>query len=410
MTMRSHERAQHSHEPQPARPRSGPSTAGGPDAARILALQRSAGNTAVSSLLSGQTVPVQRAGQSATEREQALSARYGIRIGPAGAGGEHFSHALLNRIESALNQLPIGDLRDNDHLVAIEIDPNPEGSATLYDPNTRSVGVVRPVIAGSMRAPQWLYAALNTSSSTQRRLMDRGLLGDYAGVSEAGDRALGIGASDRQVVGAQGNLVKWTLRHEVGHSVDENAGWDANLARQEHFGRWESYGFSQLETVAIAMLRKARLHDVLAGDEQTLAVRILANFLDSERVRGKLAREGHAGFAGYLERFRQHLPPQDFTARTAILDRFVRLAVAEPWSLADGGAASIEVDGLVYQLDAYGTWVSYSVVQRQYLISRYQFSSSKEWFAEAYSAYYNTKQPELRARLNPQVQQWFATR
>lgn len=420
MAMRAHEQAEHSNEARQRRPRSGSTAAtNATDVERILALQRAAGNAAVTSVLSGQVV--QRAdaaaggGQagnrgSVTNRERELTARFGIRIGPApGQGGEHFTHALLDRIESALLQLPQEDVSLNQRLIAIEMDPDPEGSATLYSSATRSIGVVRPVLAGPARVPDWLYAKLNTDSAGQRRLMNRGAMADYEGVTPAGDRALGIASGARQVFGAQGNLVKWTIRHEVGHAVDANAGWDPILARQEHFGGWRTYPSYDLEDVARAILKKAGLDAVvqkLGTIEQRTAISSLASKLDPGRIRGT----GAAGLLEqYFSRYQPHLSPEDFTRCTAAATRFVQLAAAQPWTLDDGGAATLDVDDHIYQVDHYDEWVSYSTEQRRYRVSNYQFSTPAEWFAEAYSAYYNLKRPELRARLHPRVQAWFAT-
>lgn len=422
--MRAYERSSQSNEPRRARSRSGSVTSG--DAARILAFQRDVGNSVVAADLSGQVV--QRAdsdsdhgssesseheqptgGQSAEDRERRLSAEFGIRIGPAEPNGPHFTHRLLNRIESALRQLPIEDIRDNDHLVAIEMDPHPEGSASLYNPATRSIEVVRPVVVGGLRAPQWLYAALNTDNPVERWYMNRSLLAGYPGITSGGDRALGISGGSREVIVPRGGLVKFTVRHEVAHSVDAKVGWDPTLAQEEQFGGWRTYqNPHQIDPVATALLARSGLDAAMSQmdqESQESARSRLRAILHPARVRANMKS---GALAGWLQLFNT-LPAQVFNERSALATRFVQMAVAQPWTLDDGGSDILEVNGRIYHLDQYGDWVSYSAAQRQRRVSRYQFSTAKEWFAEAYEAYYDTKRPHRREQLDQRVREWFAT-
>ncbi|WP_215544557.1 hypothetical protein [Amycolatopsis sp. CA-230715] len=46
--------------------------------------------------------------------------------------------------------------------------------------------------------------------------------------------------------------------------------------------------------------------------------------------------------------------------------------------------------------------------RRQHALANYQFSSPKEWFAEAYAAFHGPDR-QARDRLHPQVRDWFAT-
>jgi hypothetical protein len=418
--MRAHERADHSHHPRRARrsrPRPGPTTeVDDPDVARILALQRTVGNAATINVLSGQhagstAVPVQRVGDGVADRERRLSEEFGIRIGPAGRDGKHFTHKELDRIESALRGLPREDVALNQELQAIEIDPTPEGSASLYTPTTRSVRIVRPRLPGPfpLRAPGLLYASLNRGSDWQRVLMDQEAMAGYEGISREGDRALGIPGGARRVMGTQGNLLKWTLRHEVGHAVDAQAGWLANLAGETHFGGWRTYEDTRLEEVATAILGKAELYDVLTGFRRDAAVTTLASYLVPEQVRENVADE-ESGLERFFERFRRALNADEFAERKATALRFIRFAIAQPWTLDDGAAEHIGVEDRVYQMDQYDTWVSYEGAQRrQYKVSNYQFSSPAEWFAEAYSTFYDAKRQGELTKIHPQAQAWFAT-
>jgi hypothetical protein len=202
---------------------------------------------------------------------------------------------------------------------------------------------------------------------------------------------------------SQGNLVRYTIRHEVGHPVDLKFGWSDNLAHLDHFGGWQVHAEdSGPRTVAAAILRNAGLDGVIPGNSPVvlLARRIAADVVRENLTNGELDE--------YFGIFEPHLPAADFATRTATARRFIALAVAQPWTLDNGGVPTIQEGNRVYQMDHYGQWVSYLAAQRQYRVSNYQFSTPGEWFAEAYTAYYNLAKPQLRARLHPTVQAWFA--
>lgn len=424
--MWAHQQAEHQKDP---RPRRRPRDADAPsDAARVLALQRTVGNAAVAAAIGDTVVQrtsdteenVEETGEGAeqdqrrgkvVDRERALSTRFGIRIGPANDSGRHFTHRLLDRIEAALRQLPIADLRDNDQLIAIEMDTSATGSATLYDADTQSVGVVRPVTPLGIRAPAWLYAAMNMEKPWQLELMDKGAMADYKGITKRGDRELGIPKGSRGVMAPQGSLLQWTVRHEVGHSVDQNIGWNMGLAQQDHFGGWRIYPEStDRDAIAQAILQDAQLHNVLPPSPVSNPVTSLSSILNPATLRDGVT-------SGRLDRYFNRFTPQatglsaaEIATRKARAIHFVKLAIAQPWTLANGGADTLAVNGRVYQFDQYEQWCSYRENQRQYQVSRYQFSNPKEWFAEAYAAYYNHNRPELRALLHPQVKAWFDAR
>ncbi|MCA1227594.1 MULTISPECIES: hypothetical protein [unclassified Saccharopolyspora] len=434
--MRHHERAPAGREPRAVAPRSAaPELDGGPWQARLVALQRTLGNAAAADWVRrSRGEAVQRAGTGAAERtgnaaaaghgaareragrdgveerERRLSEEYGIRIGPPPGDREHFTHAELDRIDTALATLPSEDLGPNEQLVAIE--PDPGGArASAYDEDERTIGIVRPILAGGIRAPGWLYARLNRGSHWQRRLMDHGALSGMSGVGLRQDHRLGIRPGRRHVMAgvsdelAHGNLLEWTVRHEVGHSVDAMVEWSVELAAQERFGGWRVHGGDADGEVARAVLRKADLLDVLGGLPQAAAVSTLSALIRTPEVRGNGDRL-HA----YFERFKALLAPPEFERRRDLALRFVRLALAQPWSLDDGGATVLDVEGRTYHVDQYDDWVSYSTAQRRaHALSNYQFSTPKEWFAEAYAACYDPE-PGVGDRLPAEVRAWFEAR
>ncbi|MCL6302598.1 hypothetical protein [Streptomyces kronopolitis] len=344
----------------------------------------------------------------ATERETALSAKYGVRIGPPpDRPNGHFSHSMLDRIDRVLADLPPEHLRGNPELTAIQpAAPGGDSAASVYDGTERAITMVNP-----FGMPSWLYTELNRSSGLQRWLMDKGALSDYEGISRAGDQALGLCHQTRQVMGgtssvlAHGNLVKWTIRHEVGHSVDQRVGWQAQLKQQARFGGWQTYGPDgdfPLKQVATAILGKAGL-----GSQLEVKDRWRMPLLESvtAALNPRVARDVPerladliADFADQTDEFREHLDQ---------VIRFVQLALVQPWTLNDGGGDALAIDGRVYHVDHFGQWVSYLRQERtDHALSNYQFSTPAEWFAEAYAAFYDPK-PGPCARLNPQVRAWF---
>ncbi|MFE9456763.1 hypothetical protein [Streptomyces californicus] len=378
--------------------------------ARAMALQRTVGNAVVIQMANRNTggygIGGLVANTGAAEREAALSAKYGIRIGPPeDRPNDHFSHSMLNRIDGVLSGLPTQDVRDNQELVAIQpAAADTESAASLYDGADRSITMVSP-----FGMPSWLYTELNRAVSWQRSLMDKGAMADYEGISEAEDKALGIAGEKRQVMGgtsdvlANGNLVKWTLRHEIGHSVDKRAGWAENLKQEARFGGWESYGSSW--QVARAILTEAGL-----GDQLDVTDRYHMSLIDS--VTMALDPEVARGAPERLTNLADGFPDQDdqFKTRLARVVEFGRLALAQPWTLANGGGDTLAIGDRTYHVDHYGQWVSYLRAERErHAVSNYQFSTPDEWFAEAYAAYHDPK-PGPRARLNPGAQAWFEER
>jgi hypothetical protein len=57
-------------------------------------------------------------------------------------------------------------------------------------------------------------------------------------------------------------------------------------------------------------------------------------------------------------------------------------------------------------MDHYEAWVSYKADARQHALSNYQFSTPSEWFAEAYTAFYNPD-PGPRSHLTAEVCKYF---
>ncbi|WP_438306686.1 toxin glutamine deamidase domain-containing protein (plasmid) [Streptomyces sp. HUAS TT11] len=338
--------------------------------------------------------------QGAADREAELSRKYGIRIGPpADRPNDHFSHSTLSRIDGVLASLPREHVIGNPALTAIQpAVPEAGENSSGYDISQRLIDIVSPY-----GLPSWLLTELNRASGWQRALMDKAALSEYREISEDGDRELGIGDGQRQVMGgvsnvlAQGNYVKWMLRHEIGHSVDQRINWMAGLLQQSRFGGWRIYTDNDLGELATRVLGKAGLGDHLHVNSryrQSLLNAATAALHPGVALNHPLVTGLFADFPGQ-------------SAGIALVVRFKQLAQAQPWTLLDGGGDVLDIGGRMYQVSRDGQWVSYLRAERtNHSVSNYQFSSPSEWFAEAYAAFYGTR-PEPRARLNPEVRAYF---
>ncbi|MFC5896202.1 protein-glutamine glutaminase family protein [Streptomyces ramulosus] len=344
----------------------------------------------------------------AAEREAALTRRFRTVIGPGTDGeGHHFSHSMLDRIEQVLTGLPRRDVEENPQLKAI-IDDSSGTAASTYDYGDRTLRIARP-----FQMPSWMYTSLGRGNATLRWVMDLVAMSDYPGLTTA--EILGLRGAPRHVMAgvsdvlARGNLVTWTLRHEVGHSVDARTRWAQEHATEDMFGGWQSYATDyELDEVARAFLALAEI-----TAEQVEAVSGAGAF---ERLVGEVSsRIKPVGSDGPDPERIALIPRQlagsdpELRGRLTTMTGLLRAAMAQPWTRDNGGAALLAHDGRIFQVDNQtGGWISYLAAARAHAVSNYQFSSAAEWFAEAYAAYHDPREIDPpRERLHPDVREWF---
>ncbi|MFC5720975.1 hypothetical protein ACFP1Z_12435 [Streptomyces gamaensis] len=338
--------------------------------------------------------------RGAGRRERELSEKYGLTIGPASKNGGHFSHSELNKLDKVLGGLPRNDLEYDAHsLEGIVRGGGDMGPASLYDGETRKVHVQHP-----WGMPGWLYTKLQKGSGWQRRLMDLGAALNYQGLS-MGQKCSVMGCSHnrRQVMGgalAHGSLFSWTMRHEIGHSVDERCQWKMVEARKPEFGGW-------------------LLHEGQLGHYQVACAFLAPYGITDDEVRIWLADriapdpEGNppALSDALIGEFTRDWPDATEQMGHEALRQLLadlKFATAQPWMLPDGGADRLTRDGRVYQVSHYGEWCSYLASAREHVVSPYQFSCAEEWFAEAYAAYHDPVAGHApRRRLHPDAAAWF---
>ncbi|MGW0812776.1 WXG100-like domain-containing protein [Streptomyces viridiviolaceus] len=342
--------------------------------------------------------------QGVVERERALSAQYGVAIGPSsGRPNTHFSHSTLTRIEGVLAGLPADHLRG---MVAITPGPASDGGLTSeYDPNHQTVVVVAPY-----GLPSWIMNQFNRGSAWQRGAMDWAAMSEYRGFSSGGDRALGLAGQRRQVMGgvsdvlAQGNFMKWLLRHEIGHHVDQLSNWMRDLIEQPHFGGWRVYGAGGYIMVVRNVLQKHGLTD-LGETRGRNGLTLLSEVASAFSPRQQPDRTQL--FTALRAAFSDQSP--DFRNRLERVIRFGQLAFAHPWMLDDGGGDVLDIDGRIHHVSNDHQWISYLRSERDHhAVSNYQFSKPVEWFAEAYAAFYDPD-PAPRLRMNPRTVHWFTS-
>jgi hypothetical protein len=279
-------------------------------------------------------------------------------------------------------------------------------NTSAYDYGSNEIEINKPK-AGPVDMPWWLYLMLDKSSKFQREQMDAGAMADFK-IDAAADAGLGL-TGKREVMGgvstvnAKGKLVDWTIRHETGHSVDQQIEFTRTRGRIPSFGGWREHNGKEAE-VASAFLSKASFSDV----EQ------------KQRGKGPYSLLQIAGMvvsgAGKLVDFGPDIATKIFAVEEADLmpkllkfDDALAVATSHPWTFSDGGASRVAHNGRAYQKDQYGNWCSYLTSARANALSNYQFSSPGEWFAEAYAAFYEPKKSSAaRDRLADDVRQWFA--
>lgn len=366
----------------------------------------------------GEFFGTKKSKESVKRREAELSEKYGITIGPGDIEGDvHMTHSMLDRIEKVLDQLPPSHVSGNDALIGISGNQG-EGSASTYSPGEKVIGINRP-----FNMPGWLYSILNPYWKIQRAQMEKGAMADYHGITEEEDEALGIDKKSRSVfagvndVLAQENLLQNTVRHEVGHGVDEKIGWEANESDKEMFGGWRKhYGQAGAEDVARAFLKRAGLEDVMDDPIGTMKGAKSLAWWFSRQIQGNDGPDSHkdrpdpGGIrnlpnAGVIKNWVATHPSYAGKLDTAV--ESARVALAQAWTLPDGGGDRVTVDGRMYHMDHYENWVSYEAEARTHALSNYQFSTPGEWFAEAYTAFYNPEDPTPRSQLIPEVREWF---
>jgi hypothetical protein len=234
--------------------------------------------------------------------------------------------------------------------------------------------------------------------------MDEGCMPNF---DDAIDKKYSLNSSDRQVMAgisdanSHENLLTWTMRHEIGHSVDKKIHWEENNSKEEIFGGWQK---ETKESVFEKMMNTEVIPDI-------------SNFQLNNKPFKKVPQD-YLGNWDLIEMSRQkklikiskegvEVPEENYFKLTKLYRSF-EIAKNSPWTFADGAEKDTCYADRIYMFSQYDEWQSYKKAARDNAVSNYQFSDVKEWFAEAYAAYYNPDpNAASRNRLSPVQKVWF---
>jgi hypothetical protein len=350
--------------------------------------------------------------ESKKKRKARMEKQYGVKL-----TGE-LSDSMLKKLDEILSLLPRSHTKGNASLKEITGGGGIGGNASAYDSTAKRLEMNTPEITSGVKMPVWLYLLLSKGSKWQRAQMDEGAMSDFD-IDSDKDKQLGLDAKGKREVMAgvsdvlsREKLVDWTIRHEAGHSVDEQIGFTTTRAKLPQFGGWRTYDHkkpAQAQELATVFLLKA-------GFTQTDIAKKLPKKVDAaERtVTDMLSEMLAAGKPGIVDAWADPIAGELKKTKAEVLRllaavrKSVEVGMAHPWTFSDGGGDLVKHGDRMYHRDHYGTWVSYLADARANALSNYHFSSPGEWFAETYAAVYDPRpQSAARDRLTDPVRSWF---
>jgi hypothetical protein len=208
------------------------------------------------------------------------------------------------------------------------------------------------------------------------------------------------------------NIFDATVRHEVGHLVDRMYG-GAGYCETEPGGAWEDHGSGGGLASLMVEMSNGPIAAIADDAERELYVSVLQGAIDlgePDAIKDNLFSAVMAG------RQPEDMKGSELKQAVATIealqsdDATEALIVAfekkGPWNTATGGIA---LDGRIFQEGYAGEWNSYAADARTRKVSRYQFRTAAEWFAEAYAAYYQPPGPKgtVLAAADPATKRWF---
>ena len=203
--------------------------------------------------------------------------------------------------------------------------------------------------------------------------------GSYSGF----DKHIWVGGNQKP------DQVASTVRHEVGHAVDERIGWsrDKKYEASEH-GGWKIYADDDAKRIMVEEVLAGTGNPI--GDWPTeakewaratlfkLTKSPLFSYVEVESLRPRLANPKDKKAEAYVDEL--------FGCKAfRIIDH---LRLSDSWRSEVGGS---QIGQRVFAKNqSYNQWMSFDLTARQTKVSDYQFYAPAEWFAELYSHYYST--------------------
>lgn len=173
-----------------------------------------------------------------------------------------------------------------------------------------------------------------------------------------------------------------TALHEIGHAVDDSAGFMTTNRASAGYGQWQSSSEMEVRNKYVAALEQ-----VVGNEHKAELEEFVDNALKDITVQ-KPAQQSDK-FIGLVTHW-------DALEKTAKIIAGLREGKAIWYK--GGAAAAAAADALgesrVY-FEAYpGQWWSFALSERSASLAEYQWRAPGEWFAETYSLYYLKKLPE----------------
>jgi len=201
------------------------------------------------------------------------------------------------------------------------------------------------------------------------------------------------------------SIFAWVLRHEVGHAVDNKIGASRTYCKTAAGGSWEELGGAAAAAATVLPVFLAASSNLIfelmdVGKSLEEATAALSEAATDFMVTGTPIEE-HSALSALSDGAKATVKSHPTTA-TLVAIRQGCYKADESTSLGFDGSRSFLKD------PAKDEWYGFDTAARGRKVSRYQFRSPSEWFAEAYAAFYEPAS-KLGAKLgaiDPKTRNW----
>jgi hypothetical protein len=193
-----------------------------------------------------------------------------------------------------------------------------------------------------------------------------------------------------------------TVRHEVGHAVDQAMhGSDKWCVGHAPGGNWKVYD-TDFKKAADEMV-KASGGAIDSSPQRAALVAAIAAAMDAQSYKVETAFAKLPAWSKLSAKEREEI-----SADPVLQALGGNNTAAEPW-MNDGG---VVLGGRIFEESYDKSWNSYAAEARSRKTSKYQFRAPGEWFAEAYAAYYEPtvggqQQGFKLEQVDPETKKWF---
>lgn len=203
------------------------------------------------------------------------------------------------------------------------------------------------------------------------------------------------------------NIFDATVRHEIGHRVDDGVG-GPNYTKSDDGGGWETWDGSAGMAQRLVTASGGKISAWPDAGEKTAIIACLQHMIDARKPNEINTRLAALPFLSHAATdAAQKAKLDDIKGDDAVSALRVAFSHQGPWDLPTGG---VKLGNRIYQ-ESYDwpQWVSYKQDARAKKFSRYQFRAPGEWFAEAYATYYQPPgvKGALMAGLDDKTKTWF---